>query len=55
MSYEESLHHLIVNVLQPIGYDILSISRVPYISDGDTVQPFYVLDDAIIVMRKKVT
>ncbi|GBG27703.1 Cytochrome c oxidase assembly protein COX11, mitochondrial [Hondaea fermentalgiana] len=48
-SFEESLEALALRVLQPEGFRIRSISRVPYISQGDSVQRYYVLSDAIIV------
>lgn len=51
-TYEDSLTGLIDDIILPIGYTLQSISRVPYISAGDTVKPFYVLQDALIVLQK---
>ena len=52
MSYEDSVTALIEDVIEPIGYCVKSISRVPYISAGDTVKPFYLLQDVILVLGK---
>ena len=37
-------------VLQPLGFVLEAASRVPYMSDGDTRCPVYVLDDALLVL-----
>jgi len=50
-SFERSLEALIGRILIPEGFMIKSISRVPYISQGDSHQRFYVLSDAIIVCK----
>lgn len=34
----------------PAGFRLESVSRVPYLSDGDTKCPVYSLDDALIVL-----
>ena len=49
-SFEESLDLLWREVLQPLGFRLEAASRVPYMSDGDTRCPVYVLDDALIVL-----
>lgn len=52
-SFEDSIQLLFEHVFSVIGYDILTVSRLPYISAGDNVKPFYVLQDAVFVLRKK--
>jgi hypothetical protein len=49
-SFEESLDQLWREVLQPLGFRLEAVSRVPYMSDGDTRCPVYVLDDAVLVL-----
>lgn len=50
--WEGAVRQFITQVLQPAGWDIVSFSRVPYLSGGDQHQPFYELDDVIVVCRK---
>ena len=50
-SFEASLSAMVTRVLEPAGLEVLSVSRVPYISQGDSMQRYYVLSDAIIVCR----
>jgi hypothetical protein len=52
-SFEKSLHALVDNVVQQAGFDVLSVSRVPYISEGDQMKPYYVLWDSIIVCKRR--
>eukprot|EP00927_Polykrikos_kofoidii_P043517 TRINITY_DN37584_c0_g1_i1.p1 TRINITY_DN37584_c0_g1~~TRINITY_DN37584_c0_g1_i1.p1 ORF type:complete len:189 (+),score=20.25 TRINITY_DN37584_c0_g1_i1:61-567(+) len=53
--WEESAIQLWEKVLQPAGFELEAISRVPYISQGDPVNAAYVLDDAIFVLSRPVT
>lgn len=39
-----------VSALASAGFRLESVSRVPYLSDGDTRCPVYSLDDALIVL-----
>mmetsp|Transcript_7557 Transcript_7557/g.12190 ORF Transcript_7557/g.12190 Transcript_7557/m.12190 type:complete len:293 (-) Transcript_7557:59-937(-) len=50
-SFEKSLEGLIQSTLVPLGLQVLSVSRVPYISSGDQSRPYYVLSDAILVCK----
>ena len=38
-------------VIRPAGFHILSVSRLPYICQGDPASPFYALDDAVFVLQ----
>lgn len=49
-SFELSLGLLWTTVLQPAGFAVHTVSRVPYLSDGDSQSPVYTLDDAILVL-----
>ncbi|KAJ0406411.1 hypothetical protein P43SY_007019 [Pythium insidiosum] len=50
-SFEASASVLYRNVLQPAGFELVSFSRVPYLCRGDMQQAYYVLSDAIFVLR----
>lgn len=49
-SWEESLNHLVKDVLEPAGFCVLAVSRLPYLSEGDYRRSFYTLDDALLVL-----
>ncbi|GAB1608252.1 methyltransferase-like protein 9 [Argonauta hians] len=49
--FEEQLVSFVKNVLEPLGYELVTFSRVPYISEGDISTSFYVLDDAIFILK----
>ena len=53
ISFEGSLDALLNRVILPLGVVIERIARVPYICRGDSRHPFYVLSDAILVLRHK--
>ncbi|DBA01719.1 TPA: hypothetical protein N0F65_010129 [Lagenidium giganteum] len=50
-SFEAAASVLLRNVLQPAGFQLLQFSRVPYLCRGDMRQPYYVLSDAIFVLK----
>lgn len=50
-TWEEGVHLMAERVLVPAGYSILSISRAPYLCEGDLHHPVYSLDDAVFVLR----
>lgn len=49
--FETQLSSFITDVLQPGGFVVERISRVPYLCQGDLVQDYYQLNDAIVVAR----
>lgn len=51
-SWEHSLGRLYHNEVAPLGGELLSVSRAPYLSVGDAARALYVLDDAILIVRK---
>ena len=51
MGWEESVNQLVSGVLEPAGFEIERLARVPYLCQGDTDTPYYSLDDAIFVLR----
>jgi hypothetical protein len=52
-SWEASVSALVETVIEPLGLEVTSFSRVPYLSGGDAARPFYVLDDAVVVCRRR--
>ena len=51
-TFETCVSHMIQDVLVPAGYDVESVSRVPYLCKGGRYSaPYYVLQDAIFVLK----
>ena len=51
-TFEDALTALVDGLLVPTGLAIERIARTTYLSQGDTRQRFYALDDALIVCRR---
>ena len=51
-SWEAALSTLVERELEPLGLRLLSVSRAPYLSFGDTGRGLYQLDDALVVLQK---
>lgn len=51
--WEEQLEELWRRELKPLGLSLGAVTRTPYISGGDARAPAYVLDDAVLVCRKR--
>jgi SAM-dependent methyltransferase len=51
--WERSVTALADLVTNRLGLSIASISRVPYLCQGDSDRPLYVLDDALLVCRRQ--
>jgi len=49
--WEEQVSELAELLFEENGFDVEAISRVPYFCEGDMVKPWYVLDDAIFVLK----
>eukprot|EP00118_Oscarella_pearsei_P004258 m.17931 g.17931 ORF g.17931 m.17931 type:complete len:300 (+) comp27568_c0_seq4:206-1105(+) len=52
-SFEDSLESLVHTVLQPAGYEVRAWTRLPYFSEGDLFDSYYVLSDAVLLLRPK--
>ena len=48
---ECQMKHFIENIFIPCGFECLSFSRLPYLCAGDLNQFYYLLNDAIFVLR----
>ena len=51
--WEDSVSMLVERVLEPMGFALELLALVTYLSSGDAQSPLYVLDDAILVLRKR--
>jgi SAM-dependent methyltransferase len=51
-SWEHAVTRLVERELEPLGLQLASLSRAPYLSFGDTERGLYELDDAILVLEK---
>jgi len=49
-AWEQSVIALVREVFTKVGFQVESVSRVPYLSQGDGVKSYYVLDDAVFVL-----
>lgn len=43
--------HLTTEVFQKIGFDVEAVTRLPYLCEGDMYKEYYVLDDAVFVLK----
>eukprot|EP01127_Copromyxa_protea_P001956 TRINITY_DN11858_c0_g1_i1.p1 TRINITY_DN11858_c0_g1~~TRINITY_DN11858_c0_g1_i1.p1 ORF type:complete len:302 (+),score=68.19 TRINITY_DN11858_c0_g1_i1:2-907(+) len=52
-TFEAHVNKFVSTVLTPQNLSVVSISRVPYISQGDSRHRLYTLDNAIFVLKKE--
>lgn len=50
-SWEEQVHSLVKDVFEPCGFTVELFTRVPYLCEGDLYRDFYILDDALFVLK----
>lgn len=50
--WEAGVRSLWQDVLRPLGYSPVALSRVPYLCEGDLGTEYYALDDAIFVLKR---
>ncbi|XP_025076062.1 methyltransferase-like protein 9 isoform X1 [Pomacea canaliculata] len=50
-SFEEQVTSLVQSVFQPAGFEVEAFTRLPYLCEGDLNHSFYVLHDAVFVLR----
>jgi 2-polyprenyl-3-methyl-5-hydroxy-6-metoxy-1,4-benzoquinol methylase len=48
-TWEAGLVHLIERHIEPLGLTVDAIARAPYLSGGDSVYEWYLVDDALVV------
>jgi hypothetical protein len=52
-TFESAVRTLDEKVLTPEGWEIERWTRVPYLSQGDANAPYYVLSDALLVLKRR--
>ena len=52
-SFERSLEKFVLDVLAPLGLGLVRWTKLPYLCAGDSIKPFYLLNDAILVLRMR--
>ncbi|KAK0407445.1 hypothetical protein QR680_019199 [Steinernema hermaphroditum] len=50
-TFEEQADSLVRDVFEPAGFELVRWTRVPYLCEGDLNRAFYVLDDAVFLLR----
>ena len=50
-TFEQQLSSLILDVLLPVGFEVERFTKLPYLSEGDMYHSYYVLYDAVLVLR----
>ena len=50
--WEEGVSDLVTGVLQPLGFSLLSVSKLPYLCEGDLHNDWFILQDIILVLSK---
>ena len=51
MGWEETVERLTLLFIEA-GFAVLSVSRLPYISAGNAVKPYFTLDDALFALAR---
>ncbi len=50
--FSAALMRLVVDVLEPMGFCVERLTRLPYLSGGDAERPLTVLDAAVLVCTR---
>lgn len=50
-TFEQQLSSLVRDVLAPVGFEVERFTKLPYLSEGDLYHSYYVLYDAVFVLR----
>lgn len=50
-TWEEQVTNLSTEVFQRMGFEVEAVTRLPYLCEGDMYNDYYVLDDAVFVLR----
>lgn len=50
-TFEQQVATVVRNVFEPVGFELVSWTRVPYLCEGDLRQCYYWLDDAVFVLK----
>lgn len=50
-TFEEQIELIINDILEPAGFSVEAWTRLPYLCEGDLVQSYYWLDDAVFILK----
>ncbi|KAM3859362.1 LOW QUALITY PROTEIN: protein-L-histidine N-pros-methyltransferase [Diretmus argenteus] len=50
-TWEEQVTNLSAEVFRAAGFEVEAVTRLPYLCEGDMYQDYYVLDDAVFVLK----
>lgn len=50
-TWEEQVNSLVKDLFEPCGFTVEQFTRVPYLCEGDLYQDYYMLDDALFVLK----
>ena len=50
-SWEEQAASLVSDVFLPAGFKVEKFTRLPYLCEGDIYQDYYILNDAVFVLK----
>ncbi|XP_022901600.2 protein-L-histidine N-pros-methyltransferase [Onthophagus taurus] len=53
LTFEDQVESAIHQLFEPLGFEMESWTRVPYLCEGDLNQSFYWLDDAVFILKLK--
>lgn len=50
-TWEEQVNNLTNEVFRKVGFEVETLTRLPYLCEGDMARDYYLLDDAVFVLR----
>ncbi|KAJ8283946.1 hypothetical protein COCON_G00027960 [Conger conger] len=50
-TWEKQVTHMSKRALQKAGFEVEAVTRLPYLCEGDMYHDYYVLDDAVFVLK----
>lgn len=50
-TWEEQVTHLSADVFLKMGFELEAVTRLPYLCEGDMYKDYYMLDDAVFVLK----
>ncbi|CAI4223477.1 unnamed protein product [Auanema sp. JU1783] len=50
-TFEDHLQSLLSDILRPAGFELMKWTKLPYLCEGDFNKPYYVLYDAVLLLR----
>lgn len=50
-TWEDQVTNLSDDLFQKVGFEVEAVTRLPYLCEGDMSQDYYVLDDAVFVLK----